>query len=253
MNLYLNLDLALRYRSLSQKVRKITEEWVRNEIYCPNCENSLIPFEANNPVGDFYCEKCKENFELKSKKHDFSYKITDGAYSMIEEKLLNDKLPNFFFLSYDDKYMVNNFFVVPKHFFSFSVFEKRKPLSLNARRSGWIGCNILIGEISNAGKIYYVKCKEITNKEVLKSQWKKTFFLREKKIELRGWTLDVMSCIDKMNKTKFSLEDIYQYEEYLRLRHPNNKHIKDKIRQQLQYLRDKGYLRFLGGGKYEKT
>lgn len=61
-----------------------------------------------------------------------------------------------------------------------------------------------------------------------------------------------MNCIDKINKTKFSLEDIYKYEDYLRQSHPDNKHIKDKIRQQLQYLRNKGYLKFLGNGKYER-
>lgn len=252
MNLYLNVNSALSYNSISQKVRIMTEEWVKNEIYCPNCGNSLIPFEANKPVGDFYCKTCEEKFELKSKKYDFGYKITDGAYSMIIDKLRHDELPNFFFLSYDHQYIINNFFVVPKHFFSFAVFERRNPLSQNARRSGWTGCNILIGEIPSAGKIYYVKCKEIVDKEVIRNQWEKTVFLRENKIELRGWTLDVMSCIDKLNKTKFSLEDIYKFEDYLSYKHPDNKHIKDKIRQQLQYLRDKGYLKFLGRGHYEK-
>lgn len=252
LDLNINLALALGFKSPSQKVRVITEEWVRKEVFCPNCENRLIPFEANNPVGDFYCEKCYENFELKSKRYDFSFKITDGAYSKITEKLINDKLPNFFFLSYDDKNLVNDFFVVPKHFFSLSLFEKRQPLSFKAKRAGWIGCNILVGEIPRDGKIYYVKNKEIVNKEVLRNQWKKTLFLRENKVELRGWTLEVLICIDKINKTIFSLEDIYSHEDYLKQNHPNNKHIKDKIRQQLQYLRDKGYLKFLGRGMYEK-
>lgn len=119
MNLYLNVNSALSYNSISQKVRIMTEEWVKNEIYCPNCGNSLIPFEANKPVGDFYCKTCEEKFELKSKKYDFGYKITDGAYSMIIDKLRHDELPNFFFLSYDHQYIINNFFVVPKHFFFF--------------------------------------------------------------------------------------------------------------------------------------
>ena len=33
--------------------------------------------------------------------------------------------------------------------------------------------------------------------------------------------------------------------------HPENKHIKDKIRQQLQFLRDRGYLKFINKGKYK--
>lgn len=32
--------------------------------------------------------------------------------------------------------------------------------------------------------------------------------------------------------------------------HPENKHVKDKISQQLQILRDKNYLEFIGGGIY---
>ncbi|MGC8581819.1 MAG: hypothetical protein ACP5MW_05710, partial [Thermoplasmata archaeon] len=39
---------------------------------------------------------------------------------------------------------------------------------------------------------------------------------------------------------------------FLAEKHPNNKHIKDKIRQQLQILRERGYLEFKGNGKYEK-
>jgi type II restriction enzyme len=32
--------------------------------------------------------------------------------------------------------------------------------------------------------------------------------------------------------------------------HPHNAHVRDKIRQQLQVLRDLGLLEFLGGGSY---
>jgi type II restriction enzyme len=35
-------------------------------------------------------------------------------------------------------------------------------------------------------------------------------------------------------------------------KYPNNNNIQAKIRQQLQILRDKGYLKFTGRGKYEK-
>lgn len=84
--------------------------------------------------------------------------------------------------------------------------------------------------------------------------WAKTLFPREtKKTELKGWILDVMSCIDKLNKSEFTLQDVYNFENILSQKHPENKHIKDKIRQQLQFLRDKGYLRFLGNGKYQLT
>ena len=36
-------------------------------------------------------------------------------------------------------------------------------------------------------------------------------------------------------------------------KHPDNHHIKDKIRQQLQMLRDNGIIEFIGRGHYRKN
>jgi type II restriction enzyme len=60
-----------------------------------------------------------------------------------------------------------------------------------------------------------------------------------------------MNCIDRLNKRKFNLEEVYLFEKFLAGKYPENKHIKDKTRQQLQFLRDKGYLRFVARGEYE--
>ena len=59
-----------------------------------------------------------------------------------------------------------------------------------------------------------------------------------------------MNCVEKLGSKNFSLDEIYAFENILSKKYPENKHIKDKIRQQLQVLRDKNYLQFLGGGKY---
>lgn len=45
----------------------------------------------------------------------------------------------------------------------------------------------------------------------------------------------------------------YAFESWLALRHPKNHNIKPKIRQQLQFLRDKGFVEFLGDGRYKKS
>lgn len=66
----------------------------------------------------------------------------------------------------------------------------------------------------------------------------------------RGWLLDIIGCIDKMKKSDFVLEDVYKFESELAKLHPENSHIKDKIRQQLQILRDKHFLEFTARGKY---
>ena len=58
--------------------------------------------------------------------------------------------------------------------------------------------------------------------------------------------------IDKIKNDTFSLKEIYIFETYLKTKYPNNNHIKDKIRQQLQILRDKGIIEFSGRGSYKK-
>jgi len=59
-----------------------------------------------------------------------------------------------------------------------------------------------------------------------------------------------MKCVDSIGKHEFQLEDVYAHEDALSQLYPNNRHVKQKIRQQLQVLRDRGYLDFLGRGCY---
>lgn len=70
------------------------------------------------------------------------------------------------------------------------------------------------------------------------------------KLEKRGWTLDVLNAVRLLKKPEFDLAEIYAFEQLLLKLHPNNSHIRDKIRQQLQVLRDLGLLEFLGSGSY---
>ena len=44
---------------------------------------------------------------------------------------------------------------------------------------------------------------------------------------------------------------LYKFETELSQKHPLNRFVKDKIRQQLQVLRDKGYLEFKARGVYK--
>ncbi len=60
-----------------------------------------------------------------------------------------------------------------------------------------------------------------------------------------------MRCIEILAKPTFSLEELYKFEDVLQREHPNNHNVRAKLRQQLQVLRDKNYLEFLGGGKYQ--
>lgn len=169
------------------------------------------------------------------------------------ERLKEDNNPNFFFMGYDlSALRVVDLLVIPKHFFIPEIIEKRKPLAPSARRAGWIGCNILLRSIPQSGRIFLVKNSEVLPKQHVLEIWKKTCFLRhEKEPQEKRWILDIMNCIDNLGVREFSLRDIYACEDSLKLKHPKNRHIKDKIRQQLQVLRDKKYLTFLEHGHYK--
>ena len=163
MKLAFDLQLANNYKNQSQKARVLTEQWVDNSVFCPNCGQLKIDKYPNNQsVADFYCSNCKEDYELKSKQDGIGTRIVDGAYRTMIERLQSSNNPNFFLLNYDlQNFEVRNFLVIPKHFFIPEIIEKRKPLALTARRAGWIGCNILLQSIPQTGKIFFIKDKKI--------------------------------------------------------------------------------------------
>lgn len=253
MNLYFDQSLSLGYKSNSQKIRVMSEEWVHKNLFCPCCGNSLCRFENNKPVADFYCDVCNETFELKSKGKPLGRKITDGAYNTAITRINSNDNPDLFVLQYNKLFEVVNFLVVPKFFFTSNVIEKRKALGKNAKRAGWIGCNILLGNIPQQGKIFVIKNGESVDKSIVINNYGKLKKLHIDNNEKRGWLLDVLKCVNSIKKHQFDLDDVYSFENQLSIMHPNNHNVKAKIRQQLQILRDKGFIEFLGNGKYVKT
>jgi len=253
MNLQMNVRLADGYKSKSQIARVITEDWLSQQVSCPSCGNPVLQrFKNNQPAADFYCENCREEFELKSKQGKIQNTIVDGAYTSMLMRVQADNNPNFFLLTYNAQWIVNNFLVIPKHFFTPSIVIQRAPLSATAKRAGWIGCNIDISQIPDTGKIYLIKNSQIKKSEQVKQDFAKALFLRKKSQSARGWILDVMRCIEAIPKDLFSLSDVYAFEASLRQKYPNNRFVKDKIRQQLQLLRDQGIIDFVGSGIYRK-
>ena len=254
LNLQMDGRSAEQYSSNTQKIRVITEAWVNENMFCPYCGNQYIShFENNRPVADFFCPSCSEEYELKSKSASISNKVNDGAYNTMIERITSINNPNFFFMHYNKSNLqVENFVMVPKYFFSPAVIEKRKPLADTARRAGWIGCVILLNRIPNEGRIFIVQNeKEVPIKQII-DKVHRAEFLRGSKLDARGWTLDVLNCVNMIEETTFTLEQMYRFEEMLAIKHPDNHHVKDKIRQQLQMLRDNGIIEFIGRGHYRK-
>ncbi len=253
MQLVFDRNFDKNYSSPSQRIRIQSERWVDQFVYCPSCGNvGVDQYPNNKPVADFVCTVCLEDYELKSKSGTLGAKIVDGAYSTMIDRLQSRDNPNFFFLTYNlSDYSIRNFCVIPKHFIAPHLIEKRQPLSPTAKRAGWVGCNILLSSIPQSGKIFYIQNSEVIPKQIVLSEWQRTLWLRhETEFSAKGWLLDVMRCIDKIGQRSFSLQQLYSYEGELSLLHPDNKHIRDKLRQQLQILRDRGYLEFVSPGYY---
>lgn len=247
-------DITGTYHSNSQIARILTENWVRDNMYCPRCgEPGIRHFENNRPVADFFCSNCHNEYELKSKDGNLGHKITDGAYETMIKRITGNQNPDFFFMSYSKSELkVKDFIFVPKHFFVPDIIEKRKPLSATARRAGWVGCNILIDKIPEQGKIRIISNGEISEKDKIISKVHTSNKLAIKNIQNRGWLFDVLNCVNDIDNLLFDLDDVYKFEDDLQVKHPKNNNIKPKIRQQLQYLRDRGFIEFLGNGMYKK-
>jgi hypothetical protein len=66
----------------------------------------------------------------------------------------------------------------------------------------------------------------------------------------KNWQEGLMDYINQMHKTEFLLEDVYKFEDELKIKHPKNQNIRDSIRWALQKLRDEGLIEFMGRGEY---
>ncbi len=69
---------------------------------------------------------------------------------------------------------------------------------------------------------------------------------------LSPWEKDVFECLEKIDADVFALNQVYSFESHLGRQHPRNHNVREKIRQQLQYLRDIGLLEFTKPGIYKK-
>ena len=254
MDLQMNANLPPKYTSGAQKIRVITERWVSEQLYCPCCGHfAMQKYENNRPAADFFCPQCEEQYELKSKAGPMGKKVMDGAYKTMIDRITSLSNPNFLFLQYEQiRLRVYSLILVPRCFLSPGLIEKRTPLSPAARRAGWTGCNILYQEIPSIGRIFLVEKGQPVSRDLVLNRVREVNSLSSGSIEARGWLLDTLRCIERIPKNRFTLEDVYQFVPELEKRHPQNHHVREKLRQQLQFLRNRGWLRFVGRGIYEK-
>lgn len=251
MNLRFRTELASGYKSPSQIARVVSEDWCTRELYCAACNsNRLSPSSANTPAVDFICPECEQPFQLKSLKTWNQKAIPDAAYDSMVRKIRSDETPNLLVLQYSAEWLVRNLLLIPNVFFTESVLEKRAPLNSRARRAGWVGCNILLGRIPEDGKITMISDSHPIAAECVRHQFSRVRELVRVPPRMRGWTVDVLNSIRRLEKPQFSLRELYKFESELKALHPRNENVRPKIRQQLQVLRDLGLIQFTTPGSY---
>jgi type II restriction enzyme len=243
-------ELAAAYKSGSQKAGNVTEAWGADNFYCPNCSSPKLDWlKPNTKANDYRCPNCGFWYQLKSQKTRIGNSIMDGAYGAMMEAIKHDRSPNFFFMQYElATWSVRNLLLVPHFAFPPSAIIRRKPLSPTARRAGWIGCNFALNRIPVDARIAVVTESRVTPENEVREKFRRVKPLGEIKAKERGWTLDVLNIVRRLGKTEFTNENVYVFTRELEKLHPDNRHVHDKIRQQLQVLRDTGLLLHVSSG-----
>ncbi len=252
MQLQLPTEGLDRYKSASQRARVGTESWGANNFFCPVCESPRLRSAPQGTAAvDYVCPSCDSPFQLKSQSKPLGSRIVDAAYSEMKRAILEDRTPNLFVLYYDlDLWAVRTVLLVPHFAFTLSTLEKRPPLAPTARRAGWVGCNILLDKIPPYARIRVIDDGKAQSTKEVRRAYRRLRPLETLQVEKRGWTLDVLQVVQSLGKTEFTLADVYAHAAALARLHPQNRHVRDKIRQQLQVLRDVRLLDFLAPGHY---
>lgn len=58
---------------------------------------------------------------------------------------------------------------------------------------------------------------QVRDPEKVTKEFKQGLFLRKSSLSSRGWTIEILNCIDKIEGSEFTLEDMYRFESDLKI------------------------------------
>src|SRR5258708_22587620 len=188
----LNLE---RYKSASQRARIGTEAWGAVNFFCPVCKSPRLDVAPRNTVAvDYRCPICDSPFQLKSQSKPLGTKIVDAAYSEMKRAILSDRTPNLYVLHYDlAQWAVRTVILIPHFAFALSAIECRPPLGPDARRAGWIGCNILLHKIPADARIQIVESGEARAPYQVRHAYDRLRPPPNLYVIYLGWSLDLLN------------------------------------------------------------
>jgi type II restriction enzyme len=247
MNLNCNLSLGDRLKRNTQRARVITEAWFGSEAYCLNCNSEkLCPTTAGTIARDFVCPVCSQPYELKSAAKAHTRIVQDGGFDSMMRRVRAQEAPALMLMHYSPEWCVQGLIAIHPVFLTSAVVRKRaKPhIRPRSRKEYWM-CDLDLTVIPPDGKIVIVDGEVARSECDTRREFRESKRFAEIPVANRGWTALVLAAVRKIGKTEFSLDDVYAHEEAMHAVYPTNSHVRPKIRQQMQVLRDLGYIEFL--------
>src|SRR2546426_9637566 len=120
------VPLAGVYSSPSQGARVVAEAWVSKNMYSPACDcDALERLPPNVKVADFQCDRCEEQYQLKSQSKPLRGRVLDSAYKPLLRAIDGGTVPSFLLMRYRGRiWRVADLLAVPAHFMTGSVIEE---------------------------------------------------------------------------------------------------------------------------------
>ena len=251
VDLTCEMGLAAGYHSPSQQARVLSEGWFARNAYCLACDaDEVKATRANTAATDFICPKCQHRYELKTFLRRPRKSLVDGAYETMMRRMRSGTAPTLCLLERSEDWAIRSLTAIHASFLVPEVVERREPLGPTARRAGWIGCNIRLDRIASDGEVPVVEeSRELPVRDV-RRRFQRFLPLLKRRVDGRGWTTLTLAMVRRLKKPSFKLAEMYAMEGEFAMVYPENRHVRDKIRQQLQVLRDLELVEFLGGGEY---
>jgi type II restriction enzyme len=226
--------------------RGVVETWGEHNLYCPNCASPKLAQPASDTSDDdLACPDCRLAFQLKGQKTRLGATIADGSYETMLHTVSSDNVPGYYFMHYDvATWTVRDVLLVPGFAIPPSAVEKKK---------GSKSCSLVLNRIPldaripivttiKASRVGDTECIMISRMEEVRAKFRRVKPLADIPAKQRALALDILSVIRRLKKTDFTSADLQPFERELKKLHPGNRQMRDKIRQQLQVLRDMGFL-----------
>jgi hypothetical protein len=161
MSLKLEIDFVknnTEWKSVSRIIGRAGEIYCCNKLKCPNCNSKeWIECDVNKKSKDQICKICNKNYQIKCKK------ITTGQHTKIitskKVKMIGaeynttlkslDENIDYIVMLYDKNYFIIDVLNIKSQNLTKENIIPRTPLSKNAKRGGWQGCNLIFNNFES--------------------------------------------------------------------------------------------------------